>query len=70
MDPQNGKLLRSIELPAKFITSVAFGGRSFEDLYVTSAENEAKKELDSQDGSTFVITGIGVRGVPANEISL
>lgn len=70
VDPQTGKILRSIELPAKFITSVAFGGRNFEDLYVTSAENEAKRELGLQDGSTFVVTGIGVRGLPANEVSI
>lgn len=70
VDPQTGKILKSIELPARFITSVAFGGRNFEDLYVTSAENEAKREIGLQDGSTFVITGIGVRGLPANEISI
>jgi sugar lactone lactonase YvrE len=36
-DPQNGKLLEQIALPAKNVTSCIFGGSNLDELYVTSA---------------------------------
>lgn len=54
-----GKLVQELCLPAKLTTSVAFGGKNLDELYVTS------KADDSEDGGyLFRITGSGLRGLP------
>lgn len=72
IDPRDGKLLKTIELPARFITSVAFGGPNYEDLYVTSGTGEGPNAhlSKAEDGCTFMITGTGARGFPAPAIRL
>ncbi|XP_022195819.2 regucalcin isoform X2 [Nilaparvata lugens] len=37
VDPDTGKLLKTVEIPAKEATSCAFGGKNLDILYVTSA---------------------------------
>jgi len=66
-DPQEGKKIGSIRMPASQITSVCFGGVDFSDMYVTSARrglSVQQLEKEPLAGSTFVIEGSGYRGTP------
>ena len=71
MDPSAaGKIVREIFIPgAQEITSVAFGGKDFKDLYVTSGANRDPKTLPENAGSLFRVTGLGdgVQGAPMVE---
>jgi len=72
-NPFTGKKLTAIALPASRITSCTFGGRSFEDLYVTSAKvGLSNQELKQQPlaGSLFVIPNCGYKGLPAFQFSI
>lgn len=42
-----GVLLREVNLPARHVTSCAFGGPNYQDLYVTTAGWDAKSAPDS-----------------------
>jgi gluconolactonase len=73
VDPESGKLLRRIAIPALQVTSVAFGGPQLDELYVTSAnmslsEEQLKKYPGS--GATFRVTGVGVKGYPGQPVKL
>uniref|UniRef100_A0A0K8TA38 Regucalcin n=1 Tax=Lygus hesperus TaxID=30085 RepID=A0A0K8TA38_LYGHE len=74
VNPSTGKLLRTIDIPtAHQITSVAFGGPNLDELYVTSANVEVSPEEAAkytERGSTFRVTGLGVKGLPATSIDL
>lgn len=66
VDPDKGEIIASIGLPAARITSVAFGGADFNDLYITSARvGVPEEQLEKQPlaGSLFVIRDIGVKGL-------
>lgn len=72
-NPYTGKKLTSIALPASRITSCTFGGRSLEDLYITSAKvGLSNQELKQQPlaGSLFVIPNCGYKGLPAFQFSI
>lgn len=63
-----GRLDAVAQLPASNPTSAAFGGRSLDRLYVTSARHRlSSKQLDEEvlAGALFEIS-TGVRGLPAN----
>jgi sugar lactone lactonase YvrE len=65
-DPHTGEKLDSIPVPVARVTSVAFGGDAFEELYITTARLQlAGDELTKQPhaGGLFKIRP-GVRGVP------
>lgn len=65
-----GKIEQEILIPAKQVTSVAFGGPNLDELYVTTA---SKQILDPQlppAGATFKVTGLGVKGTPMYEMDL
>jgi sugar lactone lactonase YvrE len=62
----DGKLERTIELPAARTTSCAFGGPRLDQLYVTSARDglsEAQLAAQPHAGGLFVIES-GVAGLP------
>ncbi len=66
VDPDKGEMIDQIGLPAARITSAAFGGAGFTDLYITSARvglSEEQLEKQPLAGSLFVIRNVGVRGV-------
>jgi sugar lactone lactonase YvrE len=70
-DPDNGKLLQRIELPAPNVTSCVFGGRNFDELYVTSARltlDDATLEKYPLSGGLFRVKP-GVRGLPMDEFT-
>jgi len=63
----DGELLRQVDLPARHVTSVAFGGADYATLLVTSArEGLSADALQAQPlaGATFTLRP-GVRGLPA-----
>ena len=45
-----GKLDRKIEVPAKAVTSVCFGGKDRRDLYIVTADNT---EVPDRKGTIF-----------------
>ncbi|HYK48024.1 MAG TPA: SMP-30/gluconolactonase/LRE family protein [Parafilimonas sp.] len=64
-DPNNGKLLRQIELPVANVTSCTFGGVDLTDLYITTAmKGLSEEELSSQPlaGCLFVVKDCGYKG--------
>lgn len=56
-----GKLDRKIDVPAKAVTSVCFGGKEPRDLYIVTADNT---EEPARKGTIFR-TRVEVAGVPA-----
>ncbi len=66
-NPENGELIRKIEVPAKNVTSCAFGGNDLGTLYITTAR-ESTSDEDLQKfphaGGVFKIRP-GVKGVKA-----
>ena len=63
LDPEDGRVLRQVELPARRPTSVAFGGPDLDVLFVTSAAVGLESPGEA-DGGLFAVTGLGVRGLP------
>jgi sugar lactone lactonase YvrE len=61
----DGGLERLVDLPVKLVSSVAFGGRDLDQLYVTSLDPSFFKETpEPGGGDVFVVEGLGVRGLP------
>lgn len=61
-DPQTGRIIDKIDIPAKRVSSVTFGGPDLDDLYITTArrgfietEDEVAGELGGCDGMLFSI---------------
>jgi sugar lactone lactonase YvrE len=67
-NPKTGELLCKVEIPARQVTSCAFGGKNLDTLYITTAR-EGLGEKDLQEyplsGGLFVVKP-GVKGVKAN----
>ncbi|CAG5002699.1 unnamed protein product [Parnassius apollo] len=70
IDPKKGKLLEKIRIPALQVTSVIFGGSNLDILYVTSASMNRGVEQKPPCGSTFQVTGLGVKGLPSVNVKL
>lgn len=65
INPNTKQLLRSVVIPTKYVTDIAFGGSKLEILYVTS--KDVGDPTDSKDaGSVFQITGLDVFGLRIN----
>jgi L-arabinonolactonase len=61
----DGALERVIDMPVKCPASVMFGGAVLDQLYVTSLSPAfLGREEAPLDGCTFVIEGLGVKGLP------
>jgi len=61
----DGSIERIVEMPLKLPGSVMFGGPQLDRLYVpTLSPAFLGRPADPLDGSTFVIEGLGIRGVP------
>jgi len=73
IDPRKPEtLLGSIEIPAKQVTSVAFGGPNLDELYVTSARMTINGVVLAQPdhGAVYRVTGLGVKGLPGVRVKL
>ncbi len=61
----DGSIERLIEMPLKLPGSVMFGGAGLDQLYVpTLSPAFLGRPADPLDGSTFVVEGLGIRGLP------
>jgi sugar lactone lactonase YvrE len=65
-------LLDTIDIPAEQVTSVAFGGKNLDELYVTTAavEIQNKKPVRPVDGAVYKVTGTGSKGLPGASFKL
>ena len=61
-DPEGKEMLR-VELPAQNVSSVAFGGPDYTDMYLTTASCGKRPATGEKAGSLYRLTP-GVRGVP------
>lgn len=60
----NGKVERIVDLPAKLTASVMFGGPNLDLLYVTTIDQALLgREEDPSGGHTYVIEGLGAKGI-------
>ncbi|XP_073209548.1 regucalcin-like isoform X2 [Lepidochelys kempii] len=67
IDPETGKRIQTVKLPASRITSCCFGGKDYSEMYVTSAYDgldKASLAKEPRAGEIFKITGLGVKGIP------
>ncbi len=65
----SGDLESEIRLPVSQVTSLAFGGREFADLYITTASTgltAAQRQREPLAGACFVCRP-GVRGLASNK---
>lgn len=71
-NPQTGKLLRKIEVPAPLVASCAFGGAKLDTLYITTARaGLTDEELQKYPLSGSVFTCVpGVEGVAATLVNI
>jgi len=62
----DGSLDRELNMPVKFVTSVMFGGKKLDTLYVTSLNMPlvGKDPEEPNAGGLFAIHGLGYTGVP------
>ena len=70
-NPQTGELLCKVEIPAKNVTSCAFGGAELDTLYLTTARAsvpEAELKQYPYSGGVFVVNP-GVKGIKANHFA-
>jgi sugar lactone lactonase YvrE len=66
-DPETGELVRRIDVPAKNVTSCAFGGKDLKTLFITTASISMSPEDSTKyplAGNLFAID-LNVKGVPA-----
>jgi len=61
----SGKVERVIDMPVKLTASVMFGGPDLDQLYVTTIDPALLgRPTGEGDGETWVIEGLGARGIP------
>lgn len=60
----DGVVDRRIELPAKKVSSVTFGGEGLSDLYITTALNGGSKAEEGSGAGALFRLRPGVRGLP------
>ncbi len=67
-NPENGKLLDKIEVPVPQVSSCAFGGPNFDQLLITTAQENFTPELLAKypDSGSVYTAFPGVRGVRKN----
>ena len=69
-NPHTGQMLKKIDVPAYNVTSIAFGGKNLDDLYITTASilPPGKEKIYPDAGKLFVCKP-GVKGIKANYFS-
>ncbi|MDQ0509344.1 SMP-30/gluconolactonase/LRE family protein [Ancylobacter amanitiformis] len=62
----DGSIDREIEFPVRNLTSVMFGGKDLDILYVTSMGRPIKgvPQREAHAGGVFAVHGLGVKGLP------
>lgn len=67
----SGKLLGKLKIAAEKVSSVTFGGRKLDKLYVTTlSRGVTVEELNKypMSGKILEVSGLGVRGVPNRRV--
>jgi sugar lactone lactonase YvrE len=64
----DGRMERSIVLPASQITNICFAGETLDRMFVTSAA-EGKETTEADAGCLFEILGHGSRGLPPGQFA-
>lgn len=68
VDPKTGDVLKMVAIPAECVTSVSWGGRKLDILFVTTSRHAlspVEKIRQPAAGSLFAIKNLGTRGLPA-----
>jgi sugar lactone lactonase YvrE len=67
-NPENGKLLSKIDVPVPQVSSCAFGGENYDQLFITTARENFTPELLAKypDSGSVYTAQPGVRGVRKN----
>ncbi|PWE57743.1 calcium-binding protein [Metarhizobium album] len=62
----DGRIDREIEFPVRNLTSVMFGGKDLDIMYVTSMGRPMKgvPQKEASAGGLFAVYGLGVKGLP------
>lgn len=60
----DGKLDMIVEMPVKLVSSVMFGGRDLDQLYVTTIKHGPHGEPEEGAGYLYRIDGLGAQGLP------
>ena len=71
-NPETGELIGRVEVPARDVTSVAFGGAGLDTLYITTVSSWVDEETLTRyphSGGLFAVMP-GVKGIPANFFNL
>jgi L-arabinonolactonase len=64
----DGKLERVIDMPVRLVSSVAFGGRNLDRLFVTTIAHGIHGDpMEEGAGALYVIDDLGVRGLPEHK---
>lgn len=61
-------MLLEIEIPAKQVTSVAFGGPNLDILFVTTAATARDSVQPPLAGHLFKVTGLNAKGFPGEKV--
>ncbi len=67
-NPETGEMIGKVEVPARDVTSVAFGGDDLSTLYITTVSEWVDEETLAKyphSGGLFTVNP-GVKGIPAN----
>uniref|UniRef100_A0A182P0D1 Regucalcin n=1 Tax=Anopheles epiroticus TaxID=199890 RepID=A0A182P0D1_9DIPT len=64
------KIVQVFKIPAKQVTSTAFGGPKLDELFVTTAAKNISEAQEQPAGAVFRVTGIGAKGLAMNEVIL
>lgn len=67
-----------IKIPAKVVSSVAFGGKHLDTLFVTSGRRGydfntgelTNKRYHGESGSIFMVKGLDAKGFPGRNVCL
>ncbi|XP_031781836.1 regucalcin [Nasonia vitripennis] len=72
IDPRERRILKIVQIPASRVTSLTFGGRLLDTLFVTTASLNTKQgnSMEPYAGRVFSVKGLGVRGLVPNKFKL
>jgi D-xylonolactonase len=63
-DPETGDELDRVELPARKVSSVTFGGPDYGTAYVTTAGGEGDPAVEGEGAGGLYAVDLGVAGTP------
>lgn len=58
-----GNIDRRVAMPGQYVSSLVFGGADLDEIYVTSLHPSILQQ-DGTGGETYIVRGLGVRGLP------